>query len=189
MEIFIVYLLIIICIQCFLLAYTNAGKYIQSENMENIKTTTIPTKTKTTTIPTKAKTTTIPTNTTTPPNPTNTTTPPNPTNPIGIREQNMSYDTNNYDVQYHDTVTDINIQNNLTTVSVIDEGGKSIDVPWSKTMGNTSYYKPGTLKYPPHYIPSYEESVYLSPMTGLKYTTPPDSGSPSFYNIENVNSK
>ena len=62
---------------------------------------------------------------------------------------------NNYGLQYHDEISQ-DVKNN-----------------WSKTMGNVIYNEPGSLRFgSSNYVPNYEESIFLSPVTGLRYNQP-----------------
>jgi hypothetical protein len=95
------------------------------------------------------------------------------------------YDKDNYNVVYHDTEKDIIQQSNklLNTVDYIrvkDQSGNLVELPWSTVKGNVTYYEPGTFRYgPSNYVPNYEESVYLSKLTGLSYSSPIDNINPN----------
>jgi hypothetical protein len=81
-----------------------------------------------------------------------------------------SYNTNNYDVQYHD-ISPIDYSSTGTWVKD-PVTGKVIYVPWSETKGNITYYQPGTYPYGAStYVPSYEDSIYLSKTTGESSVT------------------
>jgi len=88
------------------------------------------------------------------------------------------YNSDNYDMEYHDSVEDIIKQNDLDnieskTFNVIDPSGNRVKIPWSNVKGNITYNEPGTLRFgPSNYVPNYEDSVYLSRLTGLSYTKP-----------------
>jgi hypothetical protein len=79
-----------------------------------------------------------------------------------------SYDTNNYDVLYHDTEESIKYQSgiygtSIGTTMVLDPCGNKVLIPYSKTQGFPTYYNPGSYKYGANtYVPNYEDSVYLS---------------------------
>ena len=63
---------------------------------------------------------------------------------------------NNYDLQYHDDIKSQDTNEN-----------------WSKTLGNVIYNEPGSLRFgSSSYVPNYEESIFLSPVTGLRYNQP-----------------
>lgn len=78
---------------------------------------------------------------------------------------------NRYDIEYHSSLNDIYginskinpLQANLQDVSIKDNNGNDINIQISNTLGNPLYYIPGTYKYgSANYIPSYEDSIYLS---------------------------
>lgn len=71
---------------------------------------------------------------------------------------------NNYDVQFHDSVDVIKAQNEiiLGEVRVKDQNGNIIILPRPTSQSTVTYYKPG--EYPfgaSNYVPNYEDSVYL----------------------------
>lgn len=70
-----------------------------------------------------------------------------------------TYDSSNYNVQYHATAEDIQSQ---------------LDMSANITNGqDATYYTSGTLKYnPANYVPNYEDTIYFSKLTGLGYQTP-----------------
>jgi hypothetical protein len=68
------------------------------------------------------------------------------------------YDANNYNITYHANPTDLS-NNSLTDMS--------INIP------DATYYQPGSFPYGPStWIPSYEDSVYLSKLTGYSSNSP-----------------
>ena len=75
---------------------------------------------------------------------------------------------NNYSVQFHDSVEDIKKQNDMYDISfgevrVLDQCGNMIILPKTKTQGNILYYHPGEFPFgASNYVPNYEDSVYLS---------------------------
>jgi len=83
------------------------------------------------------------------------------------------YNNNNYDITYHDSQEDIQKQGGLFdasfgTVMVIDPYGNKLLIPYNPAQSLPIYYTPGTYKYGSStYVPSYEDSVYLSKMTFL----------------------
>jgi hypothetical protein len=83
------------------------------------------------------------------------------------------YNNNNYDITYHDSPEDIQKQGGLFdasfgTVMVIDPYGNKLLIPYNPAQSLPIYYTPGTYKYGSStYVPSYEDSVYLSKMTFL----------------------
>ena len=88
------------------------------------------------------------------------------------------YKQDNYDVQYHDTEEDIIKQNDLDVglvkpIYVKDASGNTVELPWTNVKGNITYNEPGTFRYDSsNFVPNYEDSVYLSRLTGLSYTKP-----------------
>lgn len=92
--------------------------------------------------------------------------------------ERTNYKSDNYDVQYHDTEQDIIKQNDLDVglvkpIYVKDQSGNVVELPWTSVKGNTTYNEPGTFRYESsNYVPNYEDSVYLSRLTGLSYTKP-----------------
>lgn len=71
---------------------------------------------------------------------------------------------NNYNVQFHDSVDVIKEQNDITLgeVRVKDQNGNIIILPRPTSQSTVTYYKPG--EYPfgaSNYVPNYEDSVYL----------------------------
>lgn len=78
------------------------------------------------------------------------------------------YNKNNYNIEYHDSVDTIAKQNDLYDANagiawVIDPTGKKVAMPKLYADSSTTYYKPGTYKYGAgNYVPSYEDSIYLS---------------------------
>lgn len=93
----------------------------------------------------------------------------------------LSVSANSYDVKFHDDIEDIKKQSNVytfntETVKSKDPNGKPVDIKISTTLGSATYYKPDTYKYgSPSYIPSYEDTVYLSYIKNYK---PPVTTSP-----------
>jgi len=92
--------------------------------------------------------------------------------------EKTNYKTDNYNVQYHDSEKDIIKQNDLDVglvkpIYVKDQSGNVVELPWTSVKGNTIYNEPGTFRYgSSNYVPNYEDSVYLSRLTGLSYTKP-----------------
>lgn len=72
------------------------------------------------------------------------------------------YDSNNYDLQYHRTVDEIEASSNSGSY-LIGQDGKLQYVSWTKMSPDITYYKPGTYTYGSKtWIPNYEESIILS---------------------------
>lgn len=56
---------------------------------------------------------------------------------------------------------------------VIGPDGKQIEVPWTGSQTDINYNEPGYFRYQPStFIPNYEDSVYLSRLTGYSTTKP-----------------
>jgi hypothetical protein len=83
------------------------------------------------------------------------------------------YDTNNYNVQYHDSIDDLNSQKGIYDLSfgsmvVLDKSGNKVAIPYVKGQALPTYYQPGSFIFgSSNYVPNYEDSVYLSRTTGL----------------------
>jgi len=92
--------------------------------------------------------------------------------------ERTKYVPDNYNIQYHDSEQDIIKQNDLDLelvkpIYVKDASGNVVELPWTSVKGNTTYNEPGTFRYESsNYVPNYEDSVYLSRLTGLSYTKP-----------------
>ena len=82
-----------------------------------------------------------------------------------------NYNSNNYDVQYHDDVVKINQEKEtpfLGTFMAKDNNNNIIGVPYTPSFTLPTYYKPGSNIFSStNYVPNYEDSVYLSRTTGL----------------------
>jgi hypothetical protein len=78
------------------------------------------------------------------------------------------YNSDNYDLLYHDSEETIKYQSGLYgsefgTTMILDSCGNKILIPYSQVQGYPIYYKPGSYKYgASKYIPTYEDSVFLS---------------------------
>jgi hypothetical protein len=78
------------------------------------------------------------------------------------------YNSDNYDLLYHDSEETIKYQSGLYgsefgTTMILDSCGNKILIPYSQVQGYPIYYKPGSYKYGAStYIPTYEDSVFLS---------------------------
>jgi hypothetical protein len=78
-----------------------------------------------------------------------------------------------YNKTFHESAEDIQQQLNvyippLQNVNVLDDNGNSIQISIPKYLGTYTYYTPGTYKYnTSSYIPSYEDSIYLSRSIGV----------------------
>jgi hypothetical protein len=82
------------------------------------------------------------------------------------------FDSNNYNVQYHDTADNLAASNDFYDVSfgtvwVLDQCGNKIAMPYSPSQGSITYHTPGSYRFgPSSYVPTYEDSVYLSSTAG-----------------------
>jgi len=82
------------------------------------------------------------------------------------------FDSNNYNVQYHDTADNISASNNIYDLSfqttwVVDQCGNKVAIPYSPAQGSITYNTPGSYRFGPStYVPTYEDSVYLSRTAG-----------------------
>ena len=89
------------------------------------------------------------------------------------------------DMDYHKTDEQLMSESRPTDVQfgntyIYDENGNKIPYPFSSVQGDITYYRPGS--YPlgtTNYVPNYEDSIYLSKLTGQSTTTP-------VYNTANI---
>jgi len=85
----------------------------------------------------------------------------------------LSYDTNRYDIQYHDSIEDIIAQGGIYDLSfgsmvVVDAAGKKVYVPYVPGRALPIYNVPGSFVYGPStYVPNYADSIFLSRSTGM----------------------
>jgi hypothetical protein len=92
--------------------------------------------------------------------------------PTGSIDQATAY-IDSYNTVYHDSPEDIQEQLNVyippvQNVPVTDNNGNSIKVSIPKYLGAYTYYTPGSYKYSASsFVPSYEDSVYLSRSIGV----------------------
>jgi hypothetical protein len=81
---------------------------------------------------------------------------------LDMSSSRKKYDSNNYDVQYHSTVEEIQENSNPGSY-LIGRDGKLQYIPWTNMSTQVNYYEPGTFKYGSEsWIPNYEESIILS---------------------------
>lgn len=78
--------------------------------------------------------------------------------------------------EYHDSarslIRGVPIQNQKK-MYVAGKDGKIIEIPWTGSQTSINYNEPGYFRYQPsNFIPNYEDSVYLSRLTGLSTTKP-----------------
>lgn len=85
---------------------------------------------------------------------------------------------NNYDVEFHDTADKLLLDETPFTdmsfgaITVLNASGEYVVLPRSNVEGTITYLKPGSFKYTPsNYVPSYEDSVFLSRTTHLPTTS------------------
>jgi hypothetical protein len=89
------------------------------------------------------------------------------------------FDSNNYNVQYHDTADTLAASNDFYDVSfgtvwVLDQCGNKVAIPYSPSQGSITYHTPGSYRFgPSSYVPTYEDSVYLSSTAGNIIDVPP----------------
>jgi len=89
----------------------------------------------------------------------------------------LKYDPSNLFVNYHDTPEDIAKQTSYdpsaNLINVLDKSGNLVQIPLSQTMSDTTYYDEQKLAYNPgNFVPTYEDTVYFSKLTGLGYQFP-----------------
>jgi len=78
-----------------------------------------------------------------------------------------------YNTVFHESAEDIQQQLNvyipqLQDVNVLDDNGNSVKVSIPKYLGAYTYYTPGSYKYSAtSFVPSYEDSIYLSRSIGV----------------------
>ena len=88
-------------------------------------------------------------------------------------DEKSQYKTNDYNVQYHDNITDINKQmgiydTSFSTIFVYDKDGNPTLLSAATSQASPTYYTPGSFIFgSTGYVPNYEDSVYLSRTTGL----------------------
>lgn len=91
---------------------------------------------------------------------------------VSLDAKKYTYDYNNVNAQYHDSIEDINAQSNdpllFGTISVIDPSGNPVNIPNLSGQVPAVYYTAGSQIYTPQgYVPNYEDSIYLSRSTGM----------------------
>jgi hypothetical protein len=95
-----------------------------------------------------------------------------------FNKSNTKYKADNYNVVYHDLEADINVQSGIYKTqnnfyTVLDKDGKMRDIAYYGNDNPTmpTYNVPGSFIYgPSSYIPTYEDTIYLSKTTGLTTT-------------------
>jgi len=97
------------------------------------------------------------------------------TNSLNATNDTIKYDSNNFNIQYHDSVNTIKAQDDVRdgAAYVLDKSGNMVSL---QSIGNgvtPTYYQPGSYKYGAStYVPNYEDSIYLSKTTGESAVTP-----------------
>ena len=77
------------------------------------------------------------------------------------------------DIQYHESEDQIRNQANdpLGTTWIYDKDGNKVLYPATSVQGSMTYYTPGSYPFgTANYVPNYEDSVFLSKITGLSST-------------------
>jgi hypothetical protein len=93
-------------------------------------------------------------------------------------DNSVKYDSNNFNVSYHDSIETIVAQNGSLGLEsgdayVIDKSGNMVKLPPVGMGVSPTYYTPGSYRFgTSNYVPSYEDSVYLSKTTGESSATP-----------------
>lgn len=81
-------------------------------------------------------------------------------------------------IQYHKTDEELMAEAESTDVHfgntiIRDSNGNTISYPSSSLQGNITYYTPGSYPFgATNYVPNYEDSIYLSKLTGESTTSP-----------------
>lgn len=92
---------------------------------------------------------------------------------------NTKYNASNYrDVEYH---TDPTLGNDMTDKNtagpgkmwILDKNKKLVAVPYTDAATKPLYYEPGSFRFTSsNYVPSYQETVYLSKLTNISTLSP-----------------
>jgi len=79
------------------------------------------------------------------------------------------YDTNNYDIQYHDE-SNFNEYAGGTKGTWVKNANEELEyIEWTDISNYSTYFIPGSYPYnPSNYVPSYEDTVYLKYNTNKK---------------------
>jgi hypothetical protein len=82
----------------------------------------------------------------------------------------IKYNSNNYDTEYHDTPEQIALNN---PNYAIDASGNLYGQSGADPQENTLFYEPGSYLFGAStYVPNYQDSIYLSRLTGESTVTP-----------------
>jgi len=93
---------------------------------------------------------------------------------VATKPSEPAYNPNIPDVTYHESAEDIRAKDTTVTVSIRDASGNIINsLPWDKAVTTTPRYNDSSyFRYNPSpYVPSYEDSVYLSRTTNYNDNT------------------
>ena len=92
------------------------------------------------------------------------------------KDPKTKYNSDNLDVTYHDSEKQVSSEAGNAdledgTVYVKDKEGNTIALPKINVQGSVTYYQPDSYRFGAStYVPTYEDSVYLSRTTGLSTT-------------------
>lgn len=80
-------------------------------------------------------------------------------------EDKTKYNKDKIDISYHG---DADMSDaSFGSITVLDKNGKMVTIPYVPGAALPTYYHPGSLRYgSKNYVPTYEDSVYLSRITG-----------------------
>jgi len=97
---------------------------------------------------------------------------PNPDYKESSDDKNK-YNSDNVNLQYHETEAQVSAESDNKdlqdgTVYVNDQNGNLVAIPRSNVQNNVTYYQPDSYRFGAStYVPTYEDSVYLSRTTGM----------------------
>jgi hypothetical protein len=77
------------------------------------------------------------------------------------------------DIQYHESEDEIRKRENdpIGSTWIFDKDGKKVLYPSTNVQGSITYYTPGSYPFgTANYVPNYEDSTFLSKITGLSTT-------------------
>ena len=104
-------------------------------------------------------------------------TPPPAMAPSAMQYKTTYHGMDDLNVMYHDSPEDIQTQMgtdpSANLIMVLDNSGNLVQVPISQTANDTTYYEEANLRYDPsNFVPTYEDTIYFSKLTGLGYQKP-----------------
>lgn len=108
-----------------------------------------------------------------------------------VEDSKTTYNKDNLDVTYHDSIDNIIATVDGPTLqtydkTIINQDGEPVKITLSETLGNALYFEPGTYTYGlPSYVPSYEDSIFLS-KTYNKYATYDNANNSRLVNSQTV---